>query len=303
MASIEISAREVESDSIANEMYVENISADEETDTALLTRADLVKALSLLECELGTHVQVKVEIDKAVVAFSPRNKITISSRVEVLEKNRNVLPLSPTTEALRDLISLLYRGERLPLVIGSSQRGGFRASVAYWIKDRSYVSVDSLDDLQTFVDTWNGEYANPSLSVDVLKHAQEIAENRVKVMEASAAEKEEKALEQQLSSARFRLQKELGRYLACLGYGTGDLNNVLYQQMTRDIATAQRLRKCIEKFGGKYPEWPQEFRNELDLFVRNLLDNQRRARLIGSEIDAALDDPRWQVILPDEIIN
>ncbi|MFH1072611.1 MAG: helicase-related protein, partial [Nanoarchaeota archaeon] len=264
MASIEMSAREVESDSIANEMYVENISSGEKSDIALLTRDDLVQSLSLLESELGTHVPVKLMPDKAIFAFSSRNKITMSSRVEVLEKNQNVLPLSPTTGPLRDLISLLHRGERLPLVVGSFQNGGFRASAAYWVKDGSYVSVDSLNELKNFVESWNGEHADPSFLVEVLKHAQEIAKKRVKSMETLAAKRQKKALEQQLSAARLRLQKELGRYLACLGFGTSDLNNVLYQQMTRDIATAQRLRKCIEKFGGKYPEWPQEFRNELD---------------------------------------
>jgi len=42
-----------------------------------------------------------------------------------------------------------------------------------------------------------------------------------------------------------------------------------------------------------YPDWPADLRRELDSFDRGLTDNQRRARLLGGEIDAAIDDPRW----------
>jgi hypothetical protein len=62
--------------------------------------------------------------------------------------------------------------------------------------------------------------------------------------------------------------------------------------MTRDIASAQRLRKCLERLEG-YPEWPSSLCNELQSFADKLSDAQRRARLMGKEIDAALEDPRW----------
>jgi hypothetical protein len=65
--------------------------------------------------------------------------------------------------------------------------------------------------------------------------------------------------------------------------------------MSRDIATAQRLDQCMKRLGG-YPEWPAELGRELDEFYRDLAPNQRHARLLGSEIDAALEDPRWVAI-------
>ena len=73
---------------------------------------------------------------------------------------------------------------------------------------------------------------------------------------------------------------------------TGDLNGLLHQQMSRDIATAQRLKKCLDRLGG-YPNWPGDLCRELESFAKQLTGNQRKARLIGKELDAALDDPRW----------
>jgi len=51
----------------------------------------------------------------------------------------------------------------------------------------------------------------------------------------------------------------------------------------------------MKRLGG-YPEWPAELGRELDEFYRDLAPNQRHARLLGSEIDAALEDPRWVAI-------
>lgn len=86
----------------------------------------------------------------------------------------------------------------------------------------------------------------------------------------------------QHESACLRLKRELGRFLACLGQGTEDLNTVLYQQMTRDIATAERLRNCLEKLGG-YPEWEPELKKQLDRFAQSLQEGQIRARLLGGK--------------------
>jgi len=86
--------------------------------------------------------------------------------------------------------------------------------------------------------------------------------------------------------------RELGRYLVCVAGQAGDLSGILNQQISRDIATAQRLRRCLEKLGG-WPEWSLEQSSELELFYGRLTENQVRARLLGKEIDAALEDPRW----------
>lgn len=55
---------------------------------------------------------------------------------------------------------------------------------------------------------------------------------------------------------------------------------------------AGRLKRCLEKLGG-YPEWDLELCLDLEAFAQTLSDGRRRARLLGTEVDAALDDPRW----------
>jgi len=115
---------------------------------------------------------------------------------------------------------------------------------------------------------------------------------RVKTMQEEASNQEKNALASQLNAARLRLLRELGKYLVCLGASTDALNESLFRQMSRDIASARRLQKCIDKLGG-YPEWRVDLRRDLERFAEYLTEGQRHARLLGSGLDAALDDPRW----------
>ena len=68
---------------------------------------------------------------------------------------------------------------------------------------------------------------------------------------------------------------------------------VLWQRMGHDNATAERLRRCFDRLGGDYPEWTPDLLAELLRFQQETSASQRAGRLIGSEVDAALDDPRW----------
>jgi hypothetical protein len=73
------------------------------------------------------------------------------------------------------------------------------------------------------------------------------------------------------------------------------LNGLFHRQMTRDIASAQRLKKCLARLGG-YPEWASEFCREIEEYANGLSEPRRRARLLGKEIDTALEDPRWVIL-------
>ncbi len=108
-----------------------------------------------------------------------------------------------------------------------------------------------------------------------------------------ASTRQRDGLLRQVEAAKLRLQRELGRYLVCLDSDTADLKDRLYQQMSRDTAGAQRLKQCFEKLGD-YPEWSGDLVRELQLFAREVTANRRKARLLGSELDAALQDPRWE---------
>jgi len=78
---------------------------------------------------------------------------------------------------------------------------------------------------------------------------------------------------------------------------SADLNRVFHEQMTRDIAGAKRLQQCYHLLEG-YPDWPDQMKEELDLYCAGLSNNQRLGRLMGSELDAALQDPRWTALQP-----
>jgi hypothetical protein len=168
--------------------------------------------------------------------------------------------------------------------------------VAYWIGDGELVRVDSIRELRPRVESWNGCYPDPTRWLEAEELARQEARTQVELMERRASERQKKGLERQIEAARIRLQRELGRFLVCLDQGTDDLNNLMFQQMSRDIASAERLKQCLEKLGD-YPEWDPDLCRELELFVQPLTEGQRRARLLGKELDAALEDPRWSALL------
>jgi hypothetical protein len=291
---IEETAKEVEKDRLTAEMYVEREAADEGPLPVLLTRSDLETALAGLGGEFG--VRVTRQKDGAVykVAGGGTGKLTFSARIEALEKDRAISPLTPTHPLFHRLADrLTHVGEQLPLVVASSQKGGFRCSVAYWVGTDEITLIESMGDLRQRLEEWNGDYPEKDQWLGAARKAQSAVEKEVRLLEQRATKREREALKRQLSAAQLRLERELGRYLACVDEEGEDFNEVLHRQLTRDIASAQRLRACLEKLGG-YPEWPPEIYWESKFFVQQLSANQKKARLLGNEIDAALEDPRWQ---------
>ena len=99
----------------------------------------------------------------------------------------------------------------------------------------------------------------------------------------------------QREAARLRLIEELGRILICFEPDLEDLNGKLYRLMSEHTATADRLKLAYSRLGG-YPEWEPFQIQQLRAFRATLPVNQVRARLTGRELDAALADPRWQVL-------
>jgi hypothetical protein len=220
-------------------------------------------------------------------------KLVVAPSVESLEANRTPTPMSPLEPRLRELAGRLVRpGERLPLVVVSHQEGAFRCSVAFWVGHEELVSVESLQALKNLVSKWDGNYPDPDQWIRAKAAATAKAAAAARQLLNRARERQEAGLRRQIAACRQRLLKELGRYLVCVEGSAADLNGVFYRQMSRDIAGARRLQLCLERLGG-YPEWPPGLSQELEAFYAGLSPGQRDARLLGSEVDAALDDPRW----------
>jgi hypothetical protein len=146
------------------------------------------------------------------------------------------------------------------------------------------------------VDEWDGTYPDPGEWQRVEQAAQEEAQAGVAVREATAETRDRAAMERQVVAAQLRLLREVGRYLVCVAGDTADLNRILYEQMNRDIASAGRLKACLDRLAG-LPEWPADLTRELSEFLQQITTNQRKARLLGSEIDASLEDPRWKAAM------
>ncbi len=222
---------------------------------------------------------------------SHRLKCTFDT--SALEADNHLLPLNPFGNITNMIVNHLSRpGENLPLIVASHQEGSFRSSVVFWIEGKAIRDIENFEEIDKKLESWSGNYPDPNLWVEAYEKARRRAKRNVENMIKRAKGIEEKGLKRQIEAARIRLLKELGRYLVCVNQDIGDLNQVLSDQMKRDIASAQRLNKCLQKLGG-YPDWPETIIEELREFLDGLTPNERSARLLGSQLDAALDDPRW----------
>jgi hypothetical protein len=74
--------------------------------------------------------------------------------------------------------------------------------------------------------------------------------------------------------------------------GPDDLNALFHRQVEREGADG-RYRYALRLLGG-YPTRSAEEIADADAFVRYARPNELTARITGSEVDAAINDPRWK---------
>ena len=290
--SIRRAADEVDSEPLNAESYMEAEAELARPSPAMLGRDEIRDALAAFDGSFG--VTARDVDDQCFRVSGIRVRLALSE--EALERDEKASPLSPLSDEAREIAEMLGRpGERLPLVVASVQDGAFRASAAVWIGVNGAETIANYGDLKQKITAWDGVYPDPVVWLKAETETKRVAELRVTKMKKQAAEREARALKRQIEAARLRLLRELGRYLVSLGQGTGDLNGVLYGQLQReDIASRDRLERALKVLGGQYPEWPDYLIEDLNTFDRTADANQRRGRLIGKEIDAAIADPRWR---------
>ena len=102
--------------------------------------------------------------------------------------------------------------------------------------------------------------------------------------------------QQQREAARLRLIEELGRLLVCYAPDIDDLNGKFHRLASEATPTSTRLKAVFNRLGA-YPDWDAEHLAELRSFRNSMSPSQIKSRLTGSELDAALADPRWEVRL------
>jgi superfamily II DNA or RNA helicase len=296
LPALDSATEQVKADPLAEGTYIESPAEKPDAAVSGLGREDILRALTYLTDSLGCSVRTD-RTGAKLIQGSDGIRGRFSTNLKVLELDQKVRPLTPFDENVGKVAEALYRpGERLPLVIGSYQKGAFRVSAAYWVKGRQMAVIGSFAELEAKIADWDGAYPDPDTWQRANQAAGADCKRAVESLETETAAREREGLRAQLAAARLRLLRELGRYLICLQGISGDLNETLYQQMSRDLASAARLRQCLGKLDG-YPDWPDDLRGELEEFLRQVAPSQRKAILIGSPLEAALQDPRWQATL------
>lgn len=298
ISGLEAAAKAVEQDILLQESYVESDAAPPDKEAAAVDLDRIVEELR----RFPTPGILRVEIDEvsksAKIQPKGRESRTLSWKRETLEAHKSVSPLNPLSEDLKQLADVLSRpGDRLPLVFGAHQRGAFRSTVALWVDPGQPIPIRTLAELKTRLERWTGAFPDPKDILAAERRAQDLARQAVEKAELAATASEDAGLGLQRAAAQIRLIRELGRFLVSWGAqcAPGDLNQVLHDLMEREFETASRVRTVFERLGGAYPQWPESLVADLRDFSAGIGEAQRKGRRIGRELDAALQDPRWQV--------
>jgi len=292
--------RKLASDQLANPVVSQMFpdSDPEPVAAALppLSRAEMIEALSDLSVQ-GIKVESSRNGNVWKLTVEGANA-TFATDTTSLEADASLTPLSPFHPLFRRLgDSLEHAGERRPLIIGTAARGGFRAASAWWAGGGEARRIELMSELRACLATWDGAAPSSETWMATLRQASDEARRRVEQAEQVAAALRKGRLESQREAARRRLLLELGRFLVCVVDSVGNLNEIFFQQMSRrDLATSLRLERCFAKLGRNYPEWTTDVIFGIERFRVEANQNEKLARLIGSELDAALDDPRWNSV-------
>ena len=288
-------AEEVDADAALIHAFVETEAIPVPRTEPSVSRADIEIALTWLEEAPG---QVQAERVEGSSCWQLRGvdpqPITVTMDREILEDDPEVVPLTLMGGVLPQLVERLELPSHLPLVLGEYAAGPFRSVEARWVLPDGVVEVTSARQLAELIQAWEGKPSPPVQWVQAQGEARNAAQKRVEAMERAAQAAEEANLRRQLEAARHRLLRELGRTLRCLG--DGNLDRLFREQVKREKRTDGRYHQALKLLQG-YPPWTSEEVANAKAFVADMTPQQRQGRVaLGSEVDAALNDPRWRAM-------
>jgi hypothetical protein len=211
-----------------------------------------------------------------------------------MERDRSVAALTLGAPVVDGIARELSAGcGPSPLVLAEAGQGPFRAAEARWVRPDGAVPVETVEQLRGLLAEWDG--APPSLpALRVAESgARATAASRVAEAVRRAGDVARKGLEDQVSAARLRLLRELGRTLRCSG--PGDLGARFKERLQSEDRPTGRYHRCRDLLGGM-PQWTPEETASIESYFAGLNSQQRNTRLLGSQLDAALNDPRWKAI-------
>lgn len=280
-------------DVVSANVFVEAQAEQTLQPLAPVTRQDIRKALRRLEA-LDGHVSArggKVADTWRIGGLGRRHRhVALAS--EALESNAALEPLSALSPLVTELAEALPTRGLLPLVVERRERGAFCCAEARFVTENAVVSVETAGQLCELVELWAGTLPDPALIGQARAEAAQAAEARLVLLENRAEELQRQALERQAESARLRLLRELARTLACQG---DDLNGLFRSLVTREGQRPSRYTMALRRLRG-YPRWSGEDIRQAKAYADALRPAQREVRRTGSELEAALDDPRWTAL-------
>ena len=282
---------QIRADPTLMEPFADDDDLDTHVDTPLVAKDDLASLIGALD---GSGILTKAIGNAVVELIEPC--IRIALQPGVLTDGMGGTYLDGLNPKLRHFAQQLWRtGERLPMVIGTAESGGFRVVNVAWVRSDGVQPLRNFSELRHLVAAWDG--AAPMLDVWLSAERSVRAESQrqLEIMIELADARVDTIRAQQISAAKLRLQEELGRFLICAEPDTDDLNGKLHRMTQDRTATAERLRRVFNRLG-EYPDWSVEKLQALRRFRDDMSTNQIKTRLTGRELDAAMDDPRWAVI-------
>ncbi|MDH7603137.1 MAG: helicase-related protein [Armatimonadota bacterium] len=290
--SIDRRIKEIESDSVATSVFKDDGAQDTSQVEPILKREDIEWALSLLE-GIGGKIKAKKLRNCQAWSISGLGKTEcVSVSLDVLEKREEVKPVTPGTELVDRLSkSLDVPDSRMPLVVAEFADGAFRAAEARWVQGERVERVRCMKHLRELMSGWDGLPPAQAAIHKASEEARAKAERRVQEMKRIFAERERYGIESQVLAARNRLLRELARTLRCID--AGDLISTFNAQCAKENRSDGRYRRANTLLGG-LPAFSQDELAEIDEYVRNLKEDRRKVRITGTEIDAAINDPRWR---------
>jgi superfamily II DNA or RNA helicase len=289
---LERMAADAEQDYLNAETYVESPAEVLAPSSPPVTRDDIVNSLGALQPEFG--LQVSINGGTASVRGLSNRPVLFALTDSALDANTTSRPLTALSPEVPKIADHLCRpGEVLPLVLGTCRAGAFRRTCSFWVRDDGIEPVSSLAHLRRLLDDWDGHSPSPANLTAATRRAQLQVEHQVSKLQTRAAKTQEAALAAQLASAVIRLSIEVGRLLRCLDDSTADLRELAEAQAARPGPLGDRLREARRRMGGQFA-FSEQVRWEVQEFLKDLTPNERKSRLSGSSIDAALADFRWQ---------
>jgi len=285
-----------EAERVKGDATIASVFADSEVEAVPAaappaTRQDILTALTHLENHTG---KLRAKHHKSqgywTVTGLGSAAIKVTTDRETLERNDEVVPLSAGSPVVEQLARKLDITSRAPLVLGEHLTGPYRCIEARWVQGDGSIPVRSAGQLTQLLEAWDGAAPSPGQVLQAQVKAEQEARERVNQMRDRAGHRQAANLQRQLDAARRRLMRELGRTLRCMG--DGDLDSLFHKQVQREPSQDGRYHHALRLLGG-YPTWTGEDLADANAFVQEAKGKDLNARRAGSEIDAAIGDPRW----------